>query len=108
MAGSSATGHPLVVSADGRRECTGGRAAHDRQLDYNAFERLLKKSRPPTQLRIQCCARKYTEMSYFSDSFAENASRDRQRQAMLEQGDLAEAWNEGGVEYDSRHAFCAY
>jgi hypothetical protein len=41
-------------------------------------------------------------LSYFSDQLAENASRglvNKVTGVKLEQGDLAEAWNEGNVEY---------
>ena len=41
-------------------------------------------------------------LSYFSEQLAENASRglvNKVTDVKLEQGDLAEAWREGGVEY---------
>jgi predicted lipid-binding transport protein (Tim44 family) len=41
-------------------------------------------------------------LSYFSEQLAENASRglvNKISDAKLEQGDLAEAWREGDVEY---------
>jgi len=41
-------------------------------------------------------------LSYFSEQLAENASRglvNKVTDVKLEQGDLAEAWREGGVDY---------
>jgi predicted lipid-binding transport protein (Tim44 family) len=73
--------------------------------DYDAFERLLGEIQTAysnedlNALR----ARATPEMvSYFSEDLAQNASRgvvNRVANVKLEQGDLAEAWREGGTEY---------
>jgi predicted lipid-binding transport protein (Tim44 family) len=73
--------------------------------DYDAFERLLGDIQTAyskedlTALR----ARTTPEMvSYFSEDLAQNASRgvvNRISDVKLLQGDLAEAWREGGTEY---------
>ncbi len=73
--------------------------------DYDAFERLLGEIQAAysnedlTALR----SRATPEMvSYFSEDLAENASRgvvNRVSDVKLLQGDLAEAWREGGTEY---------
>jgi predicted lipid-binding transport protein (Tim44 family) len=73
--------------------------------DYDAFERLLGEIQTAysnedlTTLR----ARATPEMvSYFSEDLAQNAGRgvvNRVSDVKLLQGDLAEAWREGGTEY---------
>src|SRR5215831_3484991 len=73
--------------------------------DYDAFERLLSEIQTAysnediNALR----ARATPEMvSYFSEDLAENASRgvvNRVSDVKLLQGDLAEAWREGGTDY---------
>jgi len=73
--------------------------------DYDAFERLLGNVQAAysaedlNALRAQVTPEM---LSYFSEQLAENASRGRINKidsVKLEQGDLAEAWREGGVDY---------
>ena len=75
--------------------------------DYDAFEGLLQEvqaaySREDIS-KLRTCAT--SEMvSYFEDDLAENANRgvlNRVSDVKLLQGDLAEAWREGGMEYAS-------
>jgi predicted lipid-binding transport protein (Tim44 family) len=73
--------------------------------DYDAFERLLGDVQTAYSAEdISALRQKVTPemLSYFSEQFAENASRgvvNKIDQVRLEQGDLAEAWREGAVEY---------
>ena len=73
--------------------------------DYDEFERLLGEIQSAysdenlTMLRAKVTPEM---LSYFSEQLAENASRglvNKVTDVRLEQGDLAEAWNEGGVDY---------
>ena len=73
--------------------------------DYDAFERLLGEvqSAYSTEDLGALRARVTPEMlSYFSEQLSGNASRglvNKISDVRLEQGDLAEAWREGGVDY---------
>ena len=102
----SATGH----SFSGLGGMFGGNAAAGEPLtidksDYDAFERLLGEVQGAYSAEDigTLRARVTPEMlSYFSEQLAENASRgvvNKVDDVRLEQGDLAEAWREGGVDY---------
>ncbi|MGB7671869.1 MAG: TIM44-like domain-containing protein, partial [Pseudolabrys sp.] len=73
--------------------------------DYDDFERLLTDVQAAySDEDLNALRAKVTPemLSYFSDQLAENASRglvNKVTGVKLEQGDLAEAWNEGNVEY---------
>lgn len=73
--------------------------------DYDTFERLLGEVQAAYSSEdINALRAKVTPemLSYFSEQLAENASRgviNKVSNVRLEQGDLAEAWREGGVEY---------
>ncbi len=73
--------------------------------DYDAFERLLGEVQTyyGAEDLAQLRSRATPEMlSYFAEELAENASRgllDKVSDVKLLQGDLAEAWREGNVEY---------
>lgn len=73
--------------------------------DYDAFERLLGEVQAAySDEDLNSLRAKVTPemLSYFSEQLAENASRglvNKVSNVRLEQGDLAEAWREGGVEY---------
>ena len=73
--------------------------------DYDAFERLLGEIQAAYSAEdITALRAKVTPemLSYFSEQLAENASRgvvNKITDVRLEQGDLAEAWREGNVEY---------
>jgi predicted lipid-binding transport protein (Tim44 family) len=73
--------------------------------DYDDFERLLTDIQAAySDEDLNALRAKVTPemLSYFSDQLAENASRglvNKVTGVKLEQGDLAEAWNEGNVEY---------
>jgi predicted lipid-binding transport protein (Tim44 family) len=73
--------------------------------DYDEFERLLGDVQAAYSAEdLNALRAKVTPemLSYFSETLAENASRglvNKVTDVRLEQGDLAEAWNEGGVEY---------
>ena len=75
--------------------------------DYDAFERLLGEIQSAYSAEdINALRSKVTPemLSYFSEQLAENASRgivNKVDNVRLEQGDLAEAWREGAVEYAS-------
>ncbi len=75
--------------------------------DYDAFERLLGEIQSAYSAEdIDALRSKVTPemLSYFSEQLAENASRgivNKVDNVRLEQGDLAEAWREGAVEYAS-------
>lgn len=75
--------------------------------DYDAFERLLGEIQSAYSAEdINALRSKVTPemLSYFSEQFAENASRgvvNKVDNVRLEQGDLAEAWREDAVEYAS-------
>jgi predicted lipid-binding transport protein (Tim44 family) len=73
--------------------------------DYDDFERLLTDVQAAySDEDLNALRAKVTPemLSYFSDQLAANASRglvNKVTGVKLEQGDLAEAWNEGNVEY---------
>jgi predicted lipid-binding transport protein (Tim44 family) len=73
--------------------------------DYDAFERLLGDIQAAYSAEdLNVLRTKVTPemLSYFSEQLAENASRgfvNKVTDVRLEQGDLAEAWREGNVEY---------
>jgi predicted lipid-binding transport protein (Tim44 family) len=73
--------------------------------DYDEFERLLGEIQTAySDENLNALRAKVTPemLSYFSEQLAENASRGLVNKVIdvrLEQGDLAEAWNEGGVDY---------
>ena len=101
-----ATGH----SFSGLGGMLGGNAPAGAPLtigksDYDAFEHLLGEVQAAYSAEdINALRTKVTPemLSYFSEQLAENASRglvNKVSDVKLEQGDLAEAWREGGVEY---------
>src|SRR5262245_51202438 len=73
--------------------------------DYDEFEHLLGDIQTAySDENLNALRAKVTPemLSYFSEQLAENASRglvNKVTDVKLEQGDLAEAWNEGGVDY---------
>ena len=73
--------------------------------DYDAFERLLGEIQAAYSAEdLDALRAKVTPemLSYFSEQLAENASRgvvNTITNVKLEQGDLAEAWREGTVDY---------
>jgi predicted lipid-binding transport protein (Tim44 family) len=73
--------------------------------DYDEFERLLGEIQTAySDENLNALRANVTPemLSYFSEQLAENASRgliNKVTDVRLEQGDLAEAWNEGGVDY---------
>jgi predicted lipid-binding transport protein (Tim44 family) len=75
------------------------------KTDYDAFERLLGDIQTAYSAEDLNALRTNVTpemLSYFSEQLAENASRglvNKISDAKLEQGDLAEAWREGDVEY---------
>jgi predicted lipid-binding transport protein (Tim44 family) len=90
MFGSNATvGEPLTIG----------------KSDYDSFERLLGEIQSAYSAEdINALRSKVTPemLSYFSEQFAENASRgvvNKVDNVRLEQGDLAEGWREGTIEY---------
>ncbi|HEY6860197.1 MAG TPA: TIM44-like domain-containing protein [Pseudolabrys sp.] len=89
LGGNSPAGAPLTIG----------------KSDYDAFEHLLGEVQAAYSAEdINTLRTKVTPemLSYFSEQLAENASRglvNKVSDVKLEQGDLAEAWREGGVEY---------
>jgi predicted lipid-binding transport protein (Tim44 family) len=75
------------------------------KADYDAFERLLVEIQADyTAEDLNALRTKVTPemLSYFSEQLAENASHgvvNKVTDVRLEQGDLAEAWREGRVDY---------
>jgi predicted lipid-binding transport protein (Tim44 family) len=73
--------------------------------DYDAFERLLGEIQSAYSREDLWALRAWVTpemLSYFSEQLADNASRglvNRVTDVKLLQGDLAEAWREGGTEY---------
>ena len=105
-AGHPATGH----SFSGLGGMFGGNAPAGQALaiaksDYDEFEQLLGEVQAAYSAEdLNALRAKVTPemLSYFSEQLAENSSRglvNKVTDVRLEQGDLAEAWNEGGVEY---------
>ena len=82
-----------------------GEALTIAKADYDAFERLLQDVQADFSAEdLNALRTKVTPemLSYFSEQFAENASRgllNKVTDVKLEQGDLAEAWREGEVDY---------
>jgi predicted lipid-binding transport protein (Tim44 family) len=89
LGGGAPAGEPLTIG----------------KSDYDSFERLLGDIQSAYSAEdIGALRAKVTPemLSYFSEQLAENASRglvNKVDEVRLEQGDLAEAWREGGVEY---------
>lgn len=106
-----AAAHPVTGhSFSGLGGMLGGNALADKALtiaksDYDDFERLLVEIQTAYSAEdLNALRAKVTPemLSYFSEQLAENASRglvNKITDVRLEQGDLAEAWNESGVEY---------
>ena len=85
-----------------------GEAAEPRSIakaDYDAFERLLVEIQADYTAEDLNALRAIVTpemLSYFSEQLAENASQglvNKVTDVRLEQGDLAEAWREGSVDY---------
>ena len=78
---------------------------HDSKSDYDDFERLLGEVQAAySDEDLNVLRAKVTPemLSYFSEQLSENASRglvNKVTDVRLEQGDLAEAWSEGSVDY---------
>jgi predicted lipid-binding transport protein (Tim44 family) len=89
LGGGAPAGEPLTIG----------------KSDYDSFERLLGAIQSAYSAEdIGALRASVTPemLSYFSEQLAENASRglvNKVDDVRLEQGDLAEAWREGGVEY---------
>jgi predicted lipid-binding transport protein (Tim44 family) len=89
FAGNTPAGQPLTIS----------------KSDYDAFERLLGDVQAAYSAEdLNALLAKVTPemLSYFSEQLSENASRgviNKISDVRLEQGDLAEAWREGAVDY---------
>jgi predicted lipid-binding transport protein (Tim44 family) len=110
-AAAYAAAHPVTGhSFSGLGGMFGGSVAASEPLpvgksDYDAFERLLSDIQLAYSAEdVNALRTKVTPemLSYFSEQLAENASRgvvNKVEQVRLEQGDLAEAWREGAVEY---------
>ena len=75
------------------------------KADYDAFEQLLGDVQAAYSAEDLAALRREVTpemLSYFSEQLSENASRgliNRVTGVKLEQGDLSEAWREGGVDY---------
>ena len=112
-AAAYATAHPASgqgQSFSGLGGMLGGNAPAAEALtiaksDYDDFERLLGEVQAAySDENLNALRSKVTPemLSYFSEQLGENASRglvNKVTDVRLEQGDLAEAWNEGGVDY---------
>jgi len=89
LGGSAPVGDPLTID----------------KADYDAFERLLNEIQAAYSAEdLNALRSKVTPemLSYFSEQLSENSSRglvNKISGVKLEQGDLAEAWREGGVDY---------
>ncbi|HYC18823.1 MAG TPA: TIM44-like domain-containing protein [Pseudolabrys sp.] len=89
FAANAPTGEPLTIG----------------KSDYDAFEHMLDEIQTAYSAEdLNALRAKVTPemLSYFSEQLAENASRglvNKVTNVRLEQGDLAEAWREGGVDY---------
>jgi predicted lipid-binding transport protein (Tim44 family) len=106
-----AAAHPVTGhSFSGLGGMLGGNAPAGAPLtidksDYDAFERLLGDVQAAYSAEdLNALRAKVTPemLSYFSEQLSENASRgfvNKITGVKLEQGDLAEAWREGSVEY---------
>ena len=103
-----ATGHAFgglgAMLGGGNAAPTGEPLTIDK-ADYDAFERLLGDVQATYSAEdLTALRREVTPemLSYFSEQLSENASRgliNRVTGVKLEQGDLAEAWREGDVDY---------
>jgi predicted lipid-binding transport protein (Tim44 family) len=82
-----------------------GEAVRIEKSDYDEFERLLAEIQTAYgEENLEALRARVTPemLSYFAGDLAKNASRgvvNRVRDVKLEQGDLAEAWREGNVDY---------
>ena len=103
-----ATGHAfggLGAMLGGGNAAPAGEPLTINKADYDAFEQLLGDVQAAYSAEDLAALRaKVTPemLSYFSEQLSENASRgliNRVTGVKLEQGDLAEAWREGGVDY---------
>jgi len=102
-----ATGHAFggLGSMFGGGNTPAGEPLTIDKSDYDAYERLLGDIQAAFSAEDLAALRaKVTPemLSYFSEQLSENASRgliNRVTDVKLEQGDLAEAWREGDVEY---------
>jgi len=89
FAANAPTGEPLTIG----------------KTDYDAFERLLGDVQAAYSAEdLNALRAKVTPemLSYFSEQLSENASRgviNKISSVKLEQGDLAESWREGAVDY---------
>jgi predicted lipid-binding transport protein (Tim44 family) len=89
LAANTSAGEPLTIG----------------KSDYDAFERLLGEVQTAYSAEdLNALRSRVTPemLSYFSEQLSENASRglvNKLSGVKLEQGDLAEAWREGDVEY---------
>lgn len=103
-----ATGHAFgglgAMLGGGNAAPTGEPLTVDK-ADYDAFERLLGDVQAAYSAEDLAALRGEVTpemLSYFSEQLSENASRgliNRVTNVKLEQGDLAEAWREGDVDY---------
>jgi predicted lipid-binding transport protein (Tim44 family) len=105
-----ATGHAfggLGAMLGGGNAAPAGEPLTIDKADYDAFERLLGDVQAAYSAEDLAALRREVTpemLSYFSEQLSENASRgliNRVTGVKLEQGDLAEAWREGGVDYAS-------
>lgn len=103
-----ATGHAfggLGAMLGGGNAAPAGEPLTIDKADYDAFERLLGDVQAAYSAEdLTALRREVTPemLSYFSEQLSENASRgliNRVTGVKLEQGDLAEAWREGGTDY---------
>jgi predicted lipid-binding transport protein (Tim44 family) len=101
-------GGALGAGLGGSAAGTGGQRSDDVGIgnaDYDAFERLLGDAQAAYGREDLNALRTLATpemVSYFSEDLAENASRglvNRVSDVKLLQGDLSEAWREGGTEY---------
>lgn len=109
---SSSTGPLGALGLGGGGQSAGGTASGQRSddvgianADYDAFERLLSEIQAAYSSEDVNALRAHATpemVSYFSEDLAQNTSRgvvNRISDVKLLQGDLAEAWREGGSDY---------
>jgi predicted lipid-binding transport protein (Tim44 family) len=102
-----ATGHSFsgLGGMFGANTPGGGQPLTIGKSDYDDFERLLGEIQAAYSAEDLAALRTHVTpemLSYFSEALAENASRgvvNKVTGVRLEQGDLAESWREGNVEY---------